>query len=617
MQTKNKNIRRSISTKSLWRKGGTLVVAMWLVLNLQGCSTSLEQVEPASYTPHIQAVDLKNNQPNPEQKAKLAKSYGNIPLHFEKNEGQMDEQVEFLSRGKGYFLFLTPTEAVLSLVSEKDDLSSPPKHAVIRMKLDNANTSPKMFGQDILPGKTNYFIGNDPEKWRSDIDNYKKVRYKEVYPGIDLIYYGNQRKLEYDFVVQPGVDPNLIHMSFEGAEKLSLDETGNLVLHVEGGEVIQDAPIIYQLKGGVRKRVEGHYQLLANAKVGFQLDKYDRTKPLVIDPTLTYSTYLGGTGEDDGRGIAIDSSGAAYITGSTFSTNFPTSSAFQGANAGSQDVFITKLNAAGSALTYSTYLGGSGDDNGIEITVDSSGSAYITGETSSTNFPTSSAFQGANAGSQDVFITKLNAAGSALTFSTYLGGSGDDNGLGIIVDSSGSAYITGATASTNFPTSSAFQSSSGGGTDGFVTKFNAAGSTLTFSTYLGGSGTDAGFSIAVGSSGSAYITGQTSSTNFPTSSAFQAANAGGNDTFLTKFNSAGSALTYSTYLGGSGSDIGRGIAVDSSGASYITGETASSNFPTSSAFQSSSGGKTDGFVTKLNSAGSALTYSTLSWRKRK
>ena len=496
----------------------------------------------------------------------------------------------------------------------------------IRLELIGANPSPQVVGREELPGKSNYFIGNDPAKWRTNVPTYRKVEYREVYPGVSLVYYGNPAaaaQLEYDFVVAPGADPGQIRLGVEGAGRVEVDAEGDLVLQAAaGGQVRFHKPLVYQEVDGARREVEGSFTLRSSSlksavrnpqsEIGFEVAAYDPTYPLVIDPVLVYSTYLGGSGGDWGYGIAVDSSGNAYVTGSTVSSNFPTANAVQARyGGGDSDAFVSKLNAAGSALVYSTYLGGSGDDWSWGIAVDSSGNAYVTGPTASRNFPTANALQASNRGSHDAFVTKLNAAGSALVYSTYLGGSGDDAGTGMALDSSGNAYVTGLTSSRNFPTANAVQASYGGGMyDAFVTKLNAAGSALVYSTYLGGSDEDGGSGIAVDSSGNAYVTGMTNSSNFPTANALQASNRGSNDAFVTKLNAAGSALVYSTYLGGSGDEVGL-IAVDSSGNAYVTGETSSGNFPTANALHASSGGgRSDAFVTKLNAAGSALVYST-------
>jgi hypothetical protein len=347
---------------------------------------------------------------------------------------------------------------------------------------------------------------------------------------------------------------------------------------------------------------------------GIEVGSYDPTQTLVIDP-LVYSTYIGGSSDEEGHAIAVDGSGNAYATGFTYSTDYDvTPGAFQTRNRGGADVFVTKLNAAGTALVYSTYIGGSNDDAGYGIAVDGSGNAYVTGYTNSTNYPvTPGAFQTRNGGGADVFVTKLNAAGTALVYSTYIGGSSDDVGRGIAVDGSGNAYVTGYTNSTNYPvTPGAFQTRNGGGADVFVTKLNATGTALVYSTYIGGSGVDVGRGIAVDGSGNAYVTGYTNSTNYPvTPGAFQTRNGGGADVFVTKLNATGTALVYSTYIGGSGDDVGRGIAVDGSGNAYVTGGTYSTDYDvTPGTFQTTKEGGADVFVTKLNATGTALVYST-------
>jgi hypothetical protein len=593
-------------------------------------------------------------EPDGAAKPRLIEAYGKLPLHFEANQGQVEGTVRYLSRGSGYGLFLTSTEAVLTLrrgnqASEKKggEAINPvrnssralnpageqrgiisngenPQTDILPPPWEGRNQNPSTEGVDELEGKSHYFIGNDPDQWRTNIPLYRKVRYRELYPGIDLIYYGNQRQLEYDLVVTPKGDPGAIRLLVEGAEGVRVDEEGNLILRIKGGEVIQHAPQIYQKVEGKKQFIKGGYIVDPSGKnedtgkvlIGFKIDKFDKKKPLIIDPILVYSTYLGGSGDDGGFGIAVDSSGNAYITGYTLripylpSTNFPTVNPIQGSNAGYYDAFVTKLNPAGSAIVYSTYLGGGLNDDGQGIAVDSSGSAYITGSTYSTNFPTVNPIQGSNAGYYDAFVTKLNPAGSAIVYSTYLGGSDWDEAHGIAVDSSGSAYITGATESTNFPTVNRIQGTNAGYHDVFVTKLNPGGSAIVYSTYLGGSGWDYGYGIAVDSSGNAYITGATESTNFPTVNPIQGSNAGGYDAFVTKLNPAGSAIVYSTYLGGSDWDEAHGIAVDSSGSAYITGASSSTNFPTVNPIQGSNAGGYDAFVTKLNPAGSAIVYST-------
>lgn len=554
--------------------------------------------------------------PNKTARAIIVESYGKSPLTFDANRGQTNARVKFLSRGNDHTLFLTPREAVLVL--HKTIATGKKTGSVLRMKLDGANPSPKITGIDKLPGQGNYFIGNDPNKWRAQVPRYARVTYQDVYPGVDLVYYGSQRQLEYDFVVAPGIDPRMITLAFEGAP-LKIDTQGDLVLSTATGDIRQHKPHIYQVINGVKKSVAGHYVLRNKHAAGFQIAAYDAGKPLVIDPVLSWSTYLGGNGSDSGNGIAVDAAGNAYITGNTFSTNFPATGTASFSGAG--DVFVTKLDSSG-ALVYSTCLGGSNIDEGRGIAVDASGNAYITGNTLSSNFPTKSAYQATPLGGDNVFVTKLDNNGT-LVYSTYLGGSGNDLGNGIAVDTLGNAYITGSTGSPDFPTAAPFQGTKGGTLaadfDAFVTKLNDTGSGLVYSTYLGGERNDEGTGIAVDNAGNAYVTGFTmsatgnpASKSFPvTTPAFQASFAGGGDAFVTKLDAAGSVLAYSTYLGGSSGEQGTAIAVDASGGIYVTGTTRSTDFPvTSSAFQTRFGGNEDVFVTKLNASLTAPDYST-------
>jgi hypothetical protein len=559
---------------------------------------------------------------------RIAATMMGMPLQFEANHGQVDAHVKFLSRGSGYTLFLTPTESVMVLQQREatsqprgghDPLvttePAPIKQSVVRMKLEGANPTPAIDGMEQLPGIVNYFIGNDPAKWRTKIPTYAKVQYKEAYPGIDLAYYGNQGKLEYDFIVAPGADPSQIKLAFEGTSDIRVAASGDLVLTTAVGDVRVQKPVVYQLeKDGHKTLVAGNY--IASPKVpnavGIQLAAYDHTKPVVIDPVLSFSTYLGGTGNDQGSSIAVDAAGQAYVTGSTSSTNFPTVTPAQATYGGGDDTFVTKLNAAGTSLLYSTYLGGSGSDNGAGIAVDVAGQAYVTGRTLSANFPMANPVQATRNGPQDAFVTKLNAAGTSLLYSTYLGGNSGDTGAGIAVDSVGQAYVTGGTQSVTFPTVSPVQATLGvDGRDAFVTKLSAAGTSLLYSTYLGGNSTDMGTSIAVDAAGQAYVTGLTDSTNFSTVTPAQATyGGGGNDAFVTKLSAAGTSLLYSTYLGGNNADVGASIAVDAAGQAYVTGQTQSTNFPTVFPVQPTLRGSVDAFVTKLSAAGSSLLYST-------
>ncbi|HEX8180913.1 MAG TPA: SBBP repeat-containing protein [Pyrinomonadaceae bacterium] len=607
----------------------------------------VRQISPGNVSPPSQSpsastqVRTTTTTTTPPTRAQVAETYGQIEMSFEANRGQTAPAVNFLTRGAGYTLFLRPTEAVFVMsrpggtdtrpavrpvqtdqreTQLADALSAAPQgpakatSAVLRMKLVGAQTTAQVEAADELAGQTNYFIGNDPAKWRTGIPTFRRVRYRDVYPGVELTYYGNQRQLEYDFIVAPGRDPRAVRLAFAGADKVAVDANGDLLLSVGESVLRQRKPVVYQEIAGARRIVEGGYAVSANGQVGFAVGAYDKRLPLVIDPTLVYSTYIGGGGGDQALDLALDPAGNAYITGFTNSTNFPTANPVQSANAGEQDVFVTKINAAGSAIVYSTYLGGNSIDQARGIAADAAGNAYITGFSNSTSFPIVNAVQATDNNSQDAFVTKLNPTGSALVYSTYLGGSESaEFGEGIAVDADGNVYTTGITFSDNFPVVNAAQGTSGGTEDAYITKINAAGSAFVYSTYVGGSDIEGAKDITVDGTGNAYIIGFTNSNDFPTVNPAQGTNGGGQDAFVTKLNAAGSAFVYSTYLGGSARDDGQQIVVDSAGNAYLTGDTESTNFPLANAVQGTNGGTSvlqDAYVTKLNAAGSAFVYST-------
>jgi len=526
--------------------------------------------------------------------------FGRLPLYFIENRGQTDERVRYLVQQGGATIFFTPEEMVMAAGG-----------TVLRLRFLDANPKVQVVGTKAETARVNYFIGNDPEKWRTNIPTYGEIIYRDLYPGVDLVYAGRAGELKYSLVVRPGADVGRIRLAYEGIDGLRIAEDGDLAIPTAAGELRDKNPYAYQEVGGRRVEVEAAFVLHDAYTCGFAVDGYDPRYPLVIDPTLDYSTYLGGSDVDIGYGIAVDSAGKAYVTGGTESTDFPTQSPLQPSNSGVRDVFVSVLNPTGSGLVYSTYLGGSRYDIGYGIAVDSAGKAYVTGETSSTDFPTQSPLQSAyGGGANDAFVAVLNPSGSGLVYSTYLGGSGSDYGRGIAVDGAGNAYVTGWTSSTDFPTQSPLQSANAGARDVFVSVFNSSGSTLVYSTYLGGSSIDRGEGIAVDSGGNAYVTGYTESTDFPTQSPLQSANAGSDDAFVSVFNASGSTLVYSTYLGGSSGDIGYGIAVDGTGKAYVTGYTWSTDFPTQSPLQSANAGAYDVFVSVFNSSGSTLVYST-------
>jgi hypothetical protein len=539
----------------------------------------------------------------------LNPSYGKVGLAFEQNNGQLDPRVKFLARTGGYSLFLTGDEAVMRFTT--------PKSAVVRMKFLGQKRNARVEGLDVLSGTTNYLTG-DRSLERTNIRSYKKVRYSGIYRGIDVEYRGNGRTLEYDFLIQPGADPRKIRIGFSGVSGLSLNSSGDLVLNADGESIVQKKPYVYQDVNGERKTIDSAYTIRGK-DAGFNIGKYDRTRPLIIDPELVYSTFFGGSGADLAFGIQVDSTGAAYIAGATDSTDFPVQSAAQASNkGGSSDAFVFKLDPTGTQIVYATYIGGSGADEAHSIAVDAGGNAYITGFTQSNDFPVVNGFQRSRAGGQDAYILKLNSFGTGIVFSSFLGGTGDDRGMGIALDAANNAYITGVTSSNDFPAVNAYQKTNAGGfADGFITKVSAGGS-VVYSTFAGGIGNDNPMSIAVDSNGAAYVTGWTTSINFPMVNAFQSkfggfdVPVGTDDVFVLKLNPAGTALEYSTYVGGTGSDEATRIVVDSEGSAYVTGYTGSLNFPTVKPYQvllaELSG--LDAFVFKLAPDGKSLIFST-------
>lgn len=901
------------------------VVALWAIsARVESSPVTRQRTEDAK--PRSASVSEKQAA---RQKAAADSSYGNLPLSFEANRGQSERGVKFLSHGPGYSVSLTSSSMVLATRGSSSSRSRKSKQAdqpgalsslvALTLTLKGTRSDVSPVGADQLEGKVNYFLGNDPASWVADVPTFAKVRYEGIYPGVDLVYYGNRQQLEYDFEVAPHTNVNTIRWTVAGTQKITLDAKGNLVLHTRGGKLSFQKPISYQDINGQRHFISTSYSLEPNHELGFKVGKYDPSLPLVIDPVLVYSTYLGGSSLDSGASIAVDSAGSAYITGQTLSTNFPVSNAFQATKGASNDAYVTKLNPTGSAIMYSTYLGGNGSEIGFGIAVDAAGNAYVSGQTGSTDFPLANALQSTLAGVFDGFALKLNSTGSALIYSTYLGGGSSDSANGIAIDGGGNAYIVGSTSSRNFPvtnpvqanrsgsavfrstdaagnwavseaglnassvlsftfdpansanvfaaadsgifkstnggsswtalgaqqiatvvnkvvvdpsnsltiyaaantgvfksvdggitfspinnglgsssifvrdliidptfpftlyaaaanTNAVFKSTDGGnswvphaingaifnrvlvldptstavvytgtdrgvfrstnggvtwapasnglnnqqvssliidptntatlyagltnfgifkstnagsswsnitgslgfistpslaldrnnpltiyvgsptatgifkstdggvnwnqastgyssstintlavdpvnganvlagtqsGSDVFLTKLSPSGADKIYSTYLGGQGSDTGAAVALDSNDNAYVTGSTSSTNFPLANPLQST-ASIPDAFVTKFNAAGSALIYSTFLGGTLSDSGRGIAVDSAGNAFVIGTTFSTDFPTVNPLQSANTGffSSDAFVSKINPSGSAMVYST-------
>ena len=578
-------------------------------------------------------------------------SYGQLPLTFEANQGQTDAQVKFLSRGNGYTAFLTAGAIVLSLrptdslkTSQSIDARTTnklrPPAVALQFSLVGGNQNSVVVGEDLQPGRVNYFIGNNPAKWQTNVPTYGRIRSKNVYPGIDLLYYGNHRQLEYDFEVAPGADPALIRFEVKGARRMHIDHDGDLVLETRDGDLQFKSPVVYQGASGQHVPVLGQYILRDSTHVGFHVSQYERSKPLVIDPVLVYSTYLGGSGADVARGIAVDTTGSVYVAGYTDSIDFPLTT-LGSLPAGVRHAFIAKLDTTGSNLIYADYLGGNSQDYGDAIALDSSNNVYVTGSTTSSDFPVVNPYQGTYPGAFNAFLTKISASGSSLLYSTYLGGNGSDIPSGIAIDSTGNMVIGGYTSSTNFPVANAYQptvsANQGGlyGTYGFLTKFNPDGSSLVYSTYFGGDsnvplncgGTPCWpapstiiSGMALDSAGSAYVVGLTDTYNLPvTAGAYLSTDTAQWDNpvgFVSNFSSSGS-LQYSTYFYESSGLLTtiNAIAVDGTGSAYVTGAAYSDGtFPLTSTSICDPAvygfGCSYGYVTKFDPTGSKLSYST-------
>ncbi|HEX3587867.1 MAG TPA: SBBP repeat-containing protein [Candidatus Angelobacter sp.] len=549
-----------------------------------------------------------------------------LPISFEENHGQVDSNVRFLAHAGKSVIYFTPNEAVLALYSR--DSQKKPAVSALRMQWIGANAHPEMIAEHPLPGRINYLIGRDPANWHTNLPTYGQVRYRDLFPGVDAVFFGKDGEIEYDMVLSPGSDLGKISFGLEGVQSMRLADNGDLVLKLANGEVRHRRPMVYQENDGERRWLSAHYVIHNNKTIGYEVAGVNHKLPLVIDPTLSYSTYLGSDTPDSVSSVAVDQFGQAYITGSTV-FGFPTKNPAQGNQLGT-DAFVTKLSANGGSLIYSTILGGSSSDTGNAIAIDRFGNAYVAGETSSTDFPTTpGAFQSPQADADNGFVTKLSPSGSSFVYSLLLGGGDSDTILSMALDTEHRVYVTGFTCSLNFPVKNAFQpvtnsqNCADGGGDTFVTRINATGTDLDYSTYLDGTLASIGNGIAVDSTFHAYVTGSTESPDFPTTSgAFQTTflaktipsfphDISGHNAYITKFAPDGLSLVYSTFLGGTVSDAAAAIALDSDGRAYVTGTTQSADFPvTSGAFQKSLHGTVDAFVTKMQISGGGLFYST-------
>lgn len=543
-----------------------------------------------------------------------------LPLRFEPNAGQAPDGVRFVARGGSVTALLRDTETWLVMhrrsrascsaeepARGRDERCPRFEQTVVRMRIEGARQPAAVAGAGRLPGVANYFLGDDPSRWRRNIPTYAAVRYAGIYEGVDLVFHGNQRELEFDFEVRPGVDPGVIQLAFEGVRRLHAGPEGDLVLTTALGELRQRRPRVYQERGGRREVVAARYRVLPEGRVGFEVARYDRSRPLTIDPVLLFSTYLGG--DSAAAAVAVDSAGAAYVAGSIASAFFPvTQGAYDTSFNGNADAFVAKFNPAGTALEYATYLGSSGNDYGVSLAVDSTRAAYILGATDRAGFPLRNPYQGYR-GDQDAFVVKLNPAGNDLVFATYLGSSSRDEPGGIAVDFFGAMYVTGSTYGANYPVANAFQAAPSTLPDAVVTKFQPAGA-VAFSTYLGGSASDFGRAIAVDSGYNVYVTGSTASSDFPTRFPQQTF-AGEIDAFLVKFSFVGNLLVYGTFLGGANADYATAVAVDRSNHAHVGGYTLSSDFPVTAvtALSRFYQAGTDGFLAKYNQTGSGFLYS--------
>ena len=616
-------------------------VILFAVLILVPSHMGLSREEAASTGDKISSQALQvdsQSLPGGQQNAQKADArtitlLNNLPLYFVENRGQIDSKVKYYAKIRNGRVYFTGEEVVYQfLLGDKDqdlrpekplmkedqpptDKTSTIREEAIRLSFVGANKRARVEGRGEQEAKFSYFRGNDPREWVSGAPSYQSVVTRDLYPGIDLVVSGREGRMKGEYVVRAGGDPTAIHLKYEGAKALNVNAKGQLEIQTPTGMLIEDIPLSYQIIGGKKCEVSSRYQIAADGTVQFQVGAHRKDSELIIDP-LTYSTFLGGAGYENGNAIAADGSGNAYVIGAASSTDFPTTSgAYDTSHNGSTDVFITKLNSSGSAILYSTFLGGTDVEGGTAIAVDGSGNVYGTGQTRSSDFPTTGgAYDTSYNGNDDVFITKLNSSGSALLYSTFLGATAADDAYGIATDGSGNAYVTGATTSSGFPTTSgAWDTTYNGAGDAFVTKLSSSGDVLLYSTFLGGTGGEEAYGIATDGSGNSYVAGLTNSSSFPvTSGVVDNSYNGNNDAFITKLNSSGSALLYSTFLGGTNYDYGGNrIAVDGSGNTYVAGYTISSDFPTTSgAYDTSLGGMSDGFITKLNSSGSALLYST-------
>jgi uncharacterized repeat protein (TIGR01451 family) len=626
-------------TACLWSVG---FIFGWWGLNPTSLWADVVGAEPVNSSTFI---------PAERKPARVAKT--SLPLYFIENRGQVDAQVAYYLQGANKILYFgsegvtlvlskplsrQSSQASGALVDSRSDALGERSISRVTITLDFVGADPAVtpVGEQLSTARFSYFKGRR-EDWRTELKTYHRLRYPDLWPGIDLVYSGSVDRLKYMFIVKPGADPKQIRLRYRGAESVALDKAGNLLVRTALEDFHDDKPKAYQELNGTAVDVVADYALSASHSYGFKVGSYDSSTALIIDPAiLVYSGFLGGSGDDRANGIAVDSDGNSYLVGETSSTQltFPTTVGPDVSQNGGLDAFVAKVDPSGSQLLYAGFIGGSGDDRGKAIAVDSLGNAYITGETNSTQttFPVTGGPDLTHNGLSDVFVAKINPAGTSLVYAGYIGGFGDDRGMGIAVDSSNRAYVTGETDSIggSFPDGdgfgalATFDNIQNGLLDAFVARVAADGASLEYASFIGGLGTDRGTSIAVDSSNRAYVTGETDSTgtSFPDGNGFSGlatfdnTQNGGLDAFVARVAANGQALEYAGYLGGIGNDRGNGIVVDGSANAYVTGETSSSeiSFPDGKGLGGLPGpgqiqkGGVDAFVAKINSAGSALIY---------
>jgi hypothetical protein len=534
-----------------------------------------------------------------------------LPVFFEPNRGQAGDDVRFIGRGNGFAVLLKSSEVVIAqrTPGEAGDRDTA-RYQSMTMRLEAAGAAPVVYGAGKQNGRVNYLIGRDQSKWIRDVETYSEVRYPGVYPGVDLVFHTTERQLEYDFDIAAGANPNAIRLRFDGAEDIEISADGQLVMQAGAGELRHARPIAYQEINGERVPIAAEFAQLAGGAIGFNVGEYDRELPLVIDPTLVFSSYLGGTAADTCRAMLVVPNGTSVLAGDSFSSDF-----LRNASTTNSDVFVGRLTPDGGSFTY-TFFGGEANDTVTGLALDSMGNAYLAGFTESADFPISDSVNSALMGPSDAFLALINAEGNAILSSSLIGGTGQETSVSVALDAAGSAYLTGRTTSMDFPIVGAIQPVYGGGdSDAFVSKLSPNGASLVYSTYLGGSGTEnllARTGIRVDSSGNAYVVGDTQSADFPTRNALRSIKSGPAatfDGFYCKINPDGSDFVFSTFVGGSDDDFATSLAVDGSGNGYVTGRTRSTSFTGAAATRSSTA-NSDAFVAKFNAAGSAITYLT-------